>query len=29
MPADSEFESIEDVVAAYEKDPSAVTFGGG
>lgn len=29
VPTDSEFESIEDVVAAYEKDPSAVTFGGG
>jgi putative tricarboxylic transport membrane protein len=29
VPADSEFQSIEDVVAAYEKDPSAVTFGGG
>ena len=29
VPADSEFETIEDVVAAYEKDPSSVTFGGG
>lgn len=29
VPADSEFKSIEDVVAAYEKDPSSVTFGGG
>lgn len=29
VPADSEFQSIEDVVAAYEKDPSSVTFGGG
>ncbi|MGA9749743.1 MAG: tripartite tricarboxylate transporter substrate-binding protein [Nocardioides sp.] len=29
VPADSEFESIEDVVAAYEQDPSSVTFGGG
>jgi putative tricarboxylic transport membrane protein len=29
VPSDSEFQSIEDVVAAYEKDPSAVTFGGG
>ena len=29
VPADSEYQSIEDVVAAYEKDPSSVTFGGG
>jgi putative tricarboxylic transport membrane protein len=29
VPADSEFKSIDDVVAAYQKDPSAVTFGGG
>ena len=29
VPKDSKFQSIEDVVKAYEKDPSSVTFGGG
>ncbi|RYU13420.1 Bug family tripartite tricarboxylate transporter substrate binding protein [Nocardioides iriomotensis] len=29
VPSDSQYESIEDVVAAYEKDPASVTFGGG
>lgn len=29
VPKDSEFQTIEDVVAAYEADPSSVTFGGG
>ncbi|QNN53846.1 Bug family tripartite tricarboxylate transporter substrate binding protein [Nocardioides mesophilus] len=29
VPADSEFTSIEDVVKAYQEDPSSVTFGGG
>ncbi|MGH3384587.1 MAG: Bug family tripartite tricarboxylate transporter substrate binding protein [Nocardioidaceae bacterium] len=29
VPADSPYQSIADVVAAYEKDPKSVTFGGG
>ena len=29
VPADSEFKTIDDVVAAFEKDPTSVTFGGG
>jgi putative tricarboxylic transport membrane protein len=29
VPADSEFESIEDVVKAFAADPTSVTFGGG
>jgi len=29
VPTDSDFQTIEDVVAAYQKDPSSVTFGGG
>lgn len=29
VPADSPFQTIEDVVAAYEADPAALTFGGG
>jgi putative tricarboxylic transport membrane protein len=29
VPADSEFQTIQDVMDAYEADPSSVTFGGG
>jgi putative tricarboxylic transport membrane protein len=29
VPADSEYQTINDVVEAYQQDPSAVTFGGG